>query len=169
MERVFKFNVVPAELVSLVISKCHHMIQDGCVWRDYVLLVDRKTETQASVEVSFEENLFSVEIRAESFKGGVSMMSQIREAFALVTQKNPVAKWSECLRSPHSEKTLIPLEKIENCTTESIKCPHTGTTIWISMMKERAGLVAPAPLDKEGRKITSFFFFFSLPCNSMPL
>jgi len=147
MERVFKFQVVPEELVSLVISKHHHMIEDGCVWRDYVLLVDRETKTQASLGVSFEENLFSVEIRAESFEGGVSMMSQIREAFALVTQKNPVAKWRECLRSP---------QEIANCTTKSIKCPHTGSTIWISLMKERAGLVAPAPLDKKSRK-TAFF------------
>jgi len=48
IERSILFNVLPLELVSRLLVKLHHLVQDNLVWKNQVILFDPQNDTEPS-------------------------------------------------------------------------------------------------------------------------
>jgi len=89
IERSILFNVLPIELVSRLLVKLHHLIQDNLVWKNQVILFDEKNDTQAFLRISNDENSFCVTLRGKSRERCEHMMDQIvQEAIFLLLQNS---------------------------------------------------------------------------------
>jgi len=164
MERFVHFSVVPAELVASVVSRFHHLIHEGCVWRNFVLLIDHDAKALAAITVNIKENLFAIEIRGESFEGCISLLEQIHDVFDEVSKKKSGGEWWESVRSLSSSTAFIRLKDIVEAKDNFVECPETQERTPISRFKVRAGLEAPQPQDRQGCKLGSFAFAPFVSC-----
>jgi len=75
IERSILFNVLPIELVSRLLVKLHHLIQDGLVWKNQVII--KKNDTQAYIRIAVDDNSFCVTLRGNSRPDCENMMDLI--------------------------------------------------------------------------------------------
>jgi len=79
IERSILFNVLPIELVSRLLVRLHHLIQDNLVWRNRVILLDPETKTQANVRISVSDDSFCATLRGTTREDCEGFLARVLE------------------------------------------------------------------------------------------
>jgi len=152
IERAVLFNVIPDELVSRVLVRLRPLVQSGLLWRDEVVILDDKTQTQAWVRISIAENSLCVSLRGPSKQSCVDLMKYLVSVVELCSQTYIGVKWSEAVRSPHSATALISkaaldIEAARSLADRKLKCPETKLPLKAEVLLAMGGYVdSPGPV-----------------------
>jgi len=159
VERVLKFNVIPAEVISQLLVHLHRFIWNGNVWRNDVLLSLPEYDALAWISADLTSNTFTVAIRGKAVskcEAALQFIStKIKEVVGPAGQKYAALSIQEMVRSPYSLGALIPLEEVKADAARphdqrTLVCPQTHLAIWAERLLLRAGLLEqevlrPAP------------------------
>ena len=144
VERVLRFNVVPAELVARLLVRLHPYIQRQMIWRHDVLLL--KDKTQAWVQVTPASNRFVVTLRGSHRERCCALMDYIVGEVETVAANYSGVEWTQAIRSPNHSGTLIDLaEALADLTRDpehrALVCPETRLPIKAEVLLAAAGLL----------------------------
>jgi len=124
LERIFKFDVLPTELVSRVIARLHSMVEEACVWRDLVL-IQKGQSAKGRIEVVEEHNLFLFEIRSSSFQQGRELMEILMEILSQVADKYPGIQREDYVRSL-GDYGFSNLVKMNDALSDTVMLQRSG-------------------------------------------
>ena len=151
-ERVFRFTIVPQELVSRVIAKLHGFIQGNCVMQDCVLL--QGGETQANIQVDLELNQFTVDLRSPRLADAEEFFAEISQTIDETIGDRTVS-YIVGIKSPSDSTSIILLDALRAAEGPSFV---DGTkTLPLQYLRQLAGLTERVFPPKREREPTPFF------------
>jgi len=156
VERILKFNVLPSELVSRLLSLLHPYIQEGFVWKNEVVILKKMENTQGWIRAELELNRFIVTLRGYDTLQCKALLTWIVEKVEEVGNKHKGIEWTQMFRSPHYHECEIDEQEVmEDFKREKeekrLVCPVTSLPINAEKLLERAGLIEERrPLPKKG-------------------
>jgi len=169
VERIFKFNVLPAELISRLLVLLHPYLQEGLVWKNEVLIFKKEENTQGRIRAELELNRFIVTLRGSDLSCCKDLLEWIIIKVKEVARRHSAVKWIEKFRSPHDYETEIEAEEVwedfhRQKEEKKLVCPLTGFPVNSEKLLERAGLQEGETTFPRGMipycSLSFFFFVF---------
>jgi len=151
VERVLRFNVVPAELVARLLVRLHTHIQKQLIWRHDVVIF--KDKTQAWIQVDPSSNRFLVNLRGSNRERCCHLMDYIVQEVETVAANYSGVLWTQAIRSPHHSGTLIDLsdaltDMARDPEQRTLVCPETLLPIRAEGLLKAAGLIEAEAKEK---------------------
>jgi len=146
MEKVFKFNILPDELVSRLLVLLHPYIQENLVWKDQVVIFRREENTQGWIRVEAKLRRLIITLRGTDFGSCNFLLTWIVDRVSEVKRKHKNVCWQEVFRSPHFPSGELSLQEVRNDDArkeeeKSLVCPETLLPINAQRLLLRSGEV----------------------------
>jgi len=150
LERILQFNIVPSELVSRLLVRLHSFIQKDLVWRNDVVILKPKENTQAWIQVEVQNNRFITTLRGSKRASCCQLMTFIVEEVREVLRRHPNIICNEAVRSPHEPSVSIDLldvleDRERNEEERELICPETKLPIKAENLLMMAGILERDP------------------------
>jgi len=146
--RILKFDVIPQELISRILTKVQSISQEHLIWRNGIYF-DEGVQLKCLLMCSIELNQLEIKIRGINFQTIKKFIERVIELINESLQKYSNVSYQQGLISTHTQKFVL-IQEIQKYLNDSIK----------EQTEEQIGLLSRSCLYQSQDELGFFSFFF---------